>query len=74
MISLQQEMATGITMLILFAAGHCLPLILCGVFSARTMSLLHSHAGHTVVAVPRKLAAVVIAGLGVYFASMPWRG
>ena len=74
LITLQKEIATGLAMLVLFAFGHCLPLILCGAFSARTMGLLHSHAGHQVVAVMRKLAAVVIAGLGVYFTVVPFWG
>ena len=67
MITLQNEIFTGIAMLVLFGFGHCLPLILCGIFSARSMELLHSHAGRAVVATVRKLAAVVIAGLGGYF-------
>jgi len=73
-ITLQKEMATGVAMLLLFGFGHCLPLVLCGVFSARTMELLHSHAGRTVVATMRKLAALVIGVLGIYFLSLTWRG
>jgi len=71
-ITLQNEIVTGIAMLVLFGFGHCLPLILCGIFSARTMELLHSHAGQTMVAVVRKLAAVVIACLGGYFIIIPF--
>jgi cytochrome c-type biogenesis protein len=73
-ITLQKEIVTGITMLVLFGVGHCLPLIVCGIFSARTMGLLHSHAGQKIVAAMRKLAAVVIAGLGVYFMVVPFWG
>jgi len=72
LISMQEKMVTGIVMLLLFAVGHCLPLVVCGVFSARTMGLLHSHAGQKVVMAMRKLAAVVIAGLGVYFVVTPF--
>lgn len=72
-ITLQNEFTSGIAMLALFALGHCLPLVICGVFSARTMELLHSHAGQKVVAVMRKLAAVAIAGLGGYFLSLPFQ-
>lgn len=71
-ITLQKEIATGVAMLVLFGVGHCLPLIVCGVFSARTMGLLHSHAGQKIVAAMRRLAAVVIAGLGVYFTMAPF--
>jgi len=74
LITLQKELVYGVAMLLLFSLGHCLPLILCGVFSARTMELLHSHAGQRVVATMRKLAAVVIAGLGCYFLYLTWRG
>ena len=73
LITLQKEIVTGIAMLGLFGLGHCLPLILCGIFSARTMELLHSHAGQRMVAIIRKLAAVVIACLGVYFIVVPFR-
>ncbi|MEJ2689344.1 MAG: cytochrome c biogenesis protein CcdA [Deltaproteobacteria bacterium] len=66
-ITLQKEIATGVVMLVLFGLGHCLPLMLCGMFSARTMELLHSHAGRKVVTATRKTASAVIAGLGVYF-------
>ncbi len=66
-ITLQNEIVIGVAMLLLFGVGHCLPLVVCGMFSARTMELLHSHAGQKLVAGTRKLAAVVIAGLGVYF-------
>lgn len=74
LITLQKEMVYGVAMLVLFSLGHCLPLVICGVFSARTMELLHSHAGQKVVAIMRKLAAVVIGVLGVYFLSLTWRG
>lgn len=74
MIVMQREVATGISMLILFGLGHCLPLIICGIFSARSMGLLHSHAGQRVVAGLRKVAAIVIAGLGIYFTALPFWG
>lgn len=73
-ITLQKEIATGLAMLVLFGIGHCLPLVICGVFSARTMELLHSHAGRTAVATMRKLAALVIGILGAYFLSLSLRG
>ena len=71
-ITLQEQMLTGFAMLLLFAIGHCLPLVLCGMFSARTMEILHSHAGLKMAAAMRKLAAVVIAGLGFYFSLVPF--
>jgi len=61
-------------MLILFSLGLCLPLIICGIFSARTMQLLNSHTGQKLVLVMRKLAALVIAVLGIYFTLHPFWG
>ncbi|MBU0675901.1 MAG: sulfite exporter TauE/SafE family protein [Proteobacteria bacterium] len=71
-ITLQKEIITGILMLVLFGIGHCLPLVVCGMFSARTMELLHSHTGRKTVATMRKLAAGVIGGLAVYFILLPF--
>jgi cytochrome c-type biogenesis protein len=67
LIILQKEVVVGVVMLVLFGIGHCLPLVICGMFSARTMELLHSRAGRTLEAGARKLAATVVAGLGAYF-------
>ncbi len=72
LITVQKQVLTGVLMLLLFASGHCLPLILCGMFSARTMELLHSRNGQRLVTVMRKLAAIVIAGLGIYFMVIPF--
>ncbi|HFQ81292.1 MAG TPA: cytochrome C biosynthesis protein [Desulfobacterales bacterium] len=71
-ITLQKDIMTGVAMLILFGVGNCLPLVICGIFSARTMEILHSHTGQKVVMVTRKLAATVMAGLGVYFTVNPF--
>lgn len=67
LITLQEAGFVGIGMLVLFGIGHCLPLVLCGMFSARTMELMHGHTGQKAVTVLRKLAAAAIAGLGIYF-------
>jgi cytochrome c-type biogenesis protein len=71
-ITLREEIAIGIAMLLLFGIGHCLPLALCGIFSARTMELLHSRAGQAAVKLMRKLAAAAVAGLGIYFLLAAW--
>jgi cytochrome c-type biogenesis protein len=71
-ITLQKEIATGVAMLVLFGIGHCLPLVVCGMFSARTMELMHSSAGQKMVAGARKMAAMVIAVLGGYFLALPF--
>jgi cytochrome c-type biogenesis protein len=72
LITLQGELLTGIAMLFLFGVGHCFPLVLFGIFSSQTMQLLYSHSGQRVVGGVRKLAAIVIAGLGGYFSVIPF--
>ena len=71
-ITLQKEIVTGIAMLFFFGVGHCLPLVICGMFSARSMELLHSHNGQKLVMIMRNVAALVIAGLGLYFIINPF--
>ena len=46
-----------------------------GLSSARTVELLYSRAGQQTVAIIRRLAAVVIVALGLYFTIAPfWSG
>ncbi len=65
-ITLRQETMSGIVMLCLFAAGHCLPLVAAGMFSARIMAIMHSNAWQRQLGVLRKGAGLVIAGTGGY--------
>ncbi len=71
-ITMQEKIVTGFMMLLFFGIGHCLPLVVCGMFSSRTMELLHSPTGQSLVSGMRRLAAVAIAALGVYFLVIPF--
>jgi len=73
-ITLQKEIITGVAMLVLFGVGHCIPLVICGMFSARTMELLNGHTGQKIVLIMRKIAALVVALLGIYFTLNPFIG
>lgn len=73
LITLQKEILYGIVMLVSFAAGHCFPLVLAGMFSARLMRLLDSLAWQNAVLSMRKASGAIIAALGLYFISMPFR-
>ncbi len=66
-ITLQQKIATGVLMIILFAAGHCLPLVAAGTFSAAVRNTLASHAWQRAADLFRRTASIVIIGLGMYF-------
>jgi cytochrome c-type biogenesis protein len=71
-ITLQDAIVYGFFMLVLFAAGHCLPLIVAGMFSARVMEVIHSRAWQKGLVIMRKSAGAVIVGLGCYFIVIPF--
>ncbi len=72
LITVEHQISTGLAMLVLFGIGHCVPLVLCGMFSARAVELLGSRRGQRAVAALRRGAAMVVALLGVYFAAAPF--
>lgn len=72
LITLQNEILYGIVMLIFFAAGHCFPLVLAGMFSAGMKQIVGSLAWQNALLVMRKIAGIIIVGLGFYFISMPF--
>jgi cytochrome c-type biogenesis protein len=71
MITIRDSFVYGIFMLILFAIGHCLPLIAAGIFSARVMEVIYSQAWQKGLVVMRKSAGVIIIGIGCYFSIEP---
>ncbi len=66
-ISVQKKIVTGVTMVLLFATGLCLPLVVAGTFSALVGRALAGHAWQTTSLWFRRLAGLVIIGLGFYF-------
>jgi len=70
--TMQDTMLQGVFMLILFGLGHCLPLAGAGMFSARLMGLLHGSSWQQGIIWARRGAALVIAGLGLYFSLSPF--
>ena len=71
-ITLQDAIVYGFFMLVLFGAGHCLPLVAAGIFSARVMEVIHNLAWQKGLLIMRKSAGVVIVGLGCYFIVIPF--
>ncbi|WP_045215001.1 cytochrome c biogenesis CcdA family protein [Desulfonatronovibrio magnus] len=71
-ITVQEKVGTGITMIILFALGHCLPILLAGSSAAFVRRLLELRAWHGAGVWFRKAAGIVIALLGVYFILNPF--
>ena len=73
-ITIQGEVAAGMVMIVLFAIGHCLPIMVAGSSTALVRKLMESHAWHGAGNWFRKGAGVVIGCLGVYFVVNPFLG
>jgi len=74
LITIQGEVATGMTMIVLFAIGHCLPIMVAGSSTALVRKLLESHAWQDAGSWFRKGAGVVIGCMGIYFVVNPFMG
>ncbi|MDY0351364.1 MAG: cytochrome c biogenesis protein CcdA [Desulfobulbaceae bacterium] len=71
-ITVQEKIATGLLLLLLFAAGHCLPILLAGSSAAAARGLLASSSFQQGSVWFRKGAGVLVGALGVYFIMLPW--
>jgi cytochrome c-type biogenesis protein len=71
-IMIQKAIIYGILMLILFASGHCLPLVAAGIFSARVMEVLQGRSWQKGIWVMRKTAGAIIIAIGSYFIIVPF--
>ena len=71
-VTVQQEIMTGILLIVLFAAGHCLPIMIAGSSTAWVRKLTENSSWQGAGAWFRKGAGVVIALLGVYFILNPF--
>ena len=67
MISVQGQMLQGLALLLLFAAGHCLPIVLAGSSAALAQKILHNKNVQNMATLGRKCAGLLVAGVGVYF-------
>ncbi|MCF8106534.1 MAG: cytochrome C biosynthesis protein [Desulfohalobiaceae bacterium] len=73
-ITVQEKIATGVSMILLFALGHCLPIVLAGSSTALVQRVL-GHSGLQSGGMWfRRLAGVLIAFLGGYFVARPFLG
>ena len=71
-ITVQQQVLTGVLFILLFAIGHCLPIAVAGSSTATVKRLLASSSLGQASSWFRKGAGVLIAGLGVYFLVRPF--
>ena len=70
-ITVQQEVSTGLLFILLFAAGHCLPIAIAGSSTAAVRRLVENSAWQGAGSWFRKTAGAVICLLGLYFIINP---
>ena len=71
-ITVQQKVATGILFILLFAIGHCLPIMAAGSSTAAVRKLMENSAWQGAGSWFRKGAGAVICLLGIYFIVNPF--
>ncbi len=71
-VTVQQKIIAGSVMMILFALGHCLPIVVAGSSTAMVRKLTESSAWQGAGLWFRRSAGVVIAMLGIYFITSPF--
>jgi cytochrome c-type biogenesis protein len=71
-ITIQQKIAAGILLILLFAAGHCLPIVFAGASTAAVRIILENSTWQGAGNWFRKGAGVVIGLLGIYFVVNPF--
>jgi cytochrome c-type biogenesis protein len=71
-VTVQKEWATGSLMMILFALGHCLPIMIAGSSTALVRKLTESHAWQGAGNWFRKGAGVVVGLMGLWFMARPF--
>jgi cytochrome c-type biogenesis protein len=72
LITIQEKVATGILFILLFAVGHCLPIVAAGSSAAAVKRLMENSAWQGAGTWFRKAAGVVIVLLGAYFVINPF--
>ncbi len=71
-ITVQEKIANGIILIVLFAIGHCLPIVLAGSSTAWVRNLLANSSFSQASNWFRKSAGLVIGLLGIYFIVKPF--
>ncbi|MDH3328519.1 MAG: cytochrome C biosynthesis protein [Desulfobulbaceae bacterium] len=71
-ITVQERIATGTLLLFIFAAGHCLPIMIAGSSAAAVKRLLEKSSFQKGSTWFRKGAGILVGGLGIYFLLLPW--
>lgn len=71
-ITVQQQVLTGVMLILLFALGHCLPIVIAGSSTAAVRRLTENETWIGSGGFFRKSAGLVIGLLGIYFIGSPF--
>ena len=71
-ITVQQQVLTGVMLILLFALGHCLPIVIAGSSTAAVRRLTESETWIASGGWFKKSAGMVIGLLGIYFIGSPF--
>jgi cytochrome c-type biogenesis protein len=72
LITVQERLASGMVMITLFGLGHCLPIAVAGTSMAAVRRVLENRSMQTGSRWFRRLAAVGVGALGLYFVGLPF--
>jgi cytochrome c-type biogenesis protein len=64
--------STGLLLILLFAVGHCLPIVIAGSSTAAVRKVVENQSWQTGGQWFRRLAGVLIGMLGIYFIISPF--
>jgi cytochrome c-type biogenesis protein len=73
-ITIQKQLVVGVMFILLFAIGHCLPIVIAGSSTALVRKLIESRSWQGAGLWFRKGAGALIAVLGIYFIGNPFWG
>jgi cytochrome c-type biogenesis protein len=73
-ITIQKKVAVGVLFIVLFALGHCLPIVIAGSSTALVQKLIDNRTWQRAGLWFRKGAGALIAVLGIYFIVNPFWG
>jgi cytochrome c-type biogenesis protein len=71
-ITVQQRIASGILFILLFAVGHCIPIVLAGTSTAAVRRLLENRSWQGAGQWFRRGAGVLVGAMGIYFIVNPF--
>lgn len=71
-ITVQEQLATGMLLILLFGLGHCIPIVIAGSSTSLVRKLLESDHWQKGGSLFRRLAGILICLLGGYFIAQPF--